>query len=156
MVYTRSQKVEALNAARTLVSVQAIVDESHRVVRDSTYLRAMAAMVTSNMKFTSVSATPRITMRTPVVENRHATILRTTRWNYSEPTVAQLWSNWTTWYHTFVSEVQDEAMTSSKSHKEATTRWTSFCAKKLRCDVTYVQSWLRDTDAKALMFSAGF
>ena len=95
-------------------------------------------------------------MRTPVVENRHTTMLRTTRWNYSEPTVAQLWSNWTTWYHTFVSEVQDEAMTSSKSHKEATTRWTSFCAKKLRCDVTYVQSWLRDTDAKALMFSAGF
>jgi hypothetical protein len=75
-----------------------------------------------------------------------------------EPTDAQFWSNWTTWFHTFVSEVQDEAMTSKGVNRfvEAERRWSSFCAKKLRCDVKYVESWLKFSDVNQRLSVAGF
>lgn len=67
------------------------------------------------------------------------------------PSDTQLWSNWTTWYHAFASELQDELGSSRQSKtvtEGAEARWATFCAKKLRCDLTYVQSWLQATDAK--------
>ena len=71
---------------------------------------------------------------------------------------AQFWTNWTNWYHTFVSEVQDE-MRSAKGFNrfaEAETRWATFCANKLRCDVEQVQSWLKHSDVNARMSLAGY
>lgn len=67
------------------------------------------------------------------------------------PSDTQLWSNWTMWYHAFASELQDELGSSRQSKavtEGAEARWATFCAKKLRCDLTYVQSWLQTTDAK--------
>lgn len=84
--------------------------------------------------------------------------LRSSRTRSNE---AQFWSNWATWYHTFVSEVQDEMRTtvSGKGFNrftEAETRWATFCAKKLRCDVAQVQSWLKYSDATARLALAGY
>ena len=73
------------------------------------------------------------------------------------PTETQLWSNWTTWYHTFVSEVQDEGKSSTKNRfVEAERRWVTFCAKKLRCDEKYVESWLKNSDVEMRVKVAGF
>ena len=74
---------------------------------------------------------------------------------------AQFWTNWTNWYHTFVSEVQDEMRSGAygkgfNRFAEAETRWSMFCAKKLRCDVEQVQSWLKHSDVNARMALAGY
>ena len=71
------------------------------------------------------------------------------------PTEAQLWSNWTAWYHTFVSEVLDESHKGNR-FTEAESRWSTFCSKKLRCDEKYVQSWLKHSNVTTRMTLAGF
>ena len=73
------------------------------------------------------------------------------------PTEVQFWSNWTAWFHTFVSEVQDEGNSSTKNRfVEAERRWVTFCAKKLRCEEKYVESWLKNSDVQTRVKVAGF
>ena len=126
MVYTRSQKVEALSAARIIVSLNSS--------------RAKTLQTLQSIRGSVV-----VTM-----DESHRTV--------REPKEAQLWSNWTMWYHTFVSEVQDEAMSSKGGNRfvEAERRWATFCAKKLRCDLTSVQAWLKFSDVKQRLSLAGF
>ena len=87
--------------------------------------------------------------------------LRSSRSSSTQSNETQFWSNWTTWYHAFVSEVQDEMRTGAyekgfNRFAEAETRWSMFCAKKLRCDVAQVQSWLKHSDAEARLALAGY
>lgn len=66
---------------------------------------------------------------------------------------SSLWSSWTTWYHAFLSEVTDETpfQPIAARRSEATSRWTTFCAKQLRCSESHVRAWLRTADQKALV-----
>ena len=75
----------------------------------------------------------------------------------SGPSVSQFWSNWTAWYHAFVSEVKDErSLSGTQRMAEAERRWALSCAKQLRCDMKYVVSWLKHSDAKTRLTIAGF
>ena len=51
----------------------------------------------------------------------------------------KLWSNWSTWYESFVAEVKDEGHVKTTV---ATERWTTFAARSLHCSETEVRAWL--------------
>jgi hypothetical protein len=92
---------------------------------------------------------------------RAAAALLALRSSSTKSNEAQFWTNWTNWYHTFVSEVQDEMRSGAygkgfNRFAEAETRWATFCANKLRCDVEQVQSWLKHSDVNARMALAGY
>lgn len=80
---------------------------------------------------------------------------RVTPVSYSGSNEARIWSNWTAWYHTFVSEVEDESYRGNR-FTEAESRWSTFCAKKLRCELAQVQSWLKHSDVTTRLTLAGF
>lgn len=125
MVYTRSQKVETLTAARTLVSLK---NSTYSLRQQSTESKTRMAKLMATLTTTEPS----------------------------QPTDTQFWSNWTAWYHTFVSEVHDETTNSKGRFVEAERRWAAFCAKKMRCDLSTVEAWLKFTDTKSRLAIAGF
>ena len=71
----------------------------------------------------------------------------------SAPSPQRFWQTWSTWYHAFLSEVTDESpsLPIASRRSEATSRWTTFCAKELRCSESVVRAWLRTADQKALV-----
>jgi len=71
----------------------------------------------------------------------------------SAPSPQRFWQTWSTWYHAFLSEVTDESpsLPIASRRSEATSRWTAFCAKELRCSESEVRAWLRTADQKALV-----
>lgn len=68
------------------------------------------------------------------------------------PNQKQFWTEWTNWYHAFVSEVTDEypSLPIAERRSQATTRWVSYTAKQLHCSEPQVRSWLRTADQKEL------
>lgn len=79
--------------------------------------------------------------------------LKTAPASSSAPSPQRFWHTWSTWYHAFLSEVTDESpsLPIASRRSEATSRWTSFCAKELRCSESEVRAWLRTADQKALV-----
>ena len=69
------------------------------------------------------------------------------------PSHNKFWSQWTNWYHAFLSEVIDEypSLPVAERRSHATTRWVSFTAKQLRCSEPQVRAGLRTADQKALV-----
>jgi hypothetical protein len=69
------------------------------------------------------------------------------------PTQKQFWTEWTNWYHAFISEVTDEypSLPIAERRAHATTRWVSYTAKQLRCSEPQVRAWLRTADQKNLV-----
>jgi hypothetical protein len=65
----------------------------------------------------------------------------------------RFWTQWTNWYHTFLSEATDEfpSLPIAERRSEATTRWVTFTAKQLSCSESTVRAWLRTANQKALV-----
>lgn len=115
MVYTRSQKVAIHDAAQGLLSLKA------HTVKLGDYLimtKARYSYWAEAKKQTLVSKLPKVLKS-----------------NLSQ----KLWINWSTWYESFVAEVEDEGRVKTSS---ATERWTTFAARSLHCSETEVRSWL--------------
>ena len=75
------------------------------------------------------------------------------------PSDKQFWASWNNWYHAFLTEAAEAFPTLPRSgHRaEATARWVTFTAKKLRCDESFVRSWLRTADQDDLLVgSSGY
>lgn len=68
------------------------------------------------------------------------------------PSQTQFWSQWTNWYHAFVSEVTDEypSLPIAERRAQATSRWVSYTAKQFRCSEPQVRAWLRTANQKDL------
>jgi hypothetical protein len=66
---------------------------------------------------------------------------------------ARFWTEWTNWYHTFLSEATDEfpSLPISERRSEATSRWVTFTAKQLNCPESIVRAWLRTANQKKLV-----
>ena len=69
------------------------------------------------------------------------------------PSKGHFWTEWTNWYHAFLSEVTDEfaSLPIAERRSEATSRWVTFTSKRLRCSESQVRAWLRTADQKALV-----
>jgi hypothetical protein len=117
MVYTRSQKVEVLNAAQALLSLKKYT------VTLGDYLTMTKA------RYSNWAETPK------VVEVPKALEVPKAKSKLSQ----KLWSNWSIWYDSFVAEVEDEGRVKTAS---ATERWTTFAARSLHCSEAEVRSWL--------------
>jgi hypothetical protein len=70
----------------------------------------------------------------------------------SAPSQKKFWTEWTNWYHAFVSEVTDEypSLPIAERRTQATSRWVTYTAKQLRCSEPQVRAWLRTADQKDL------
>jgi hypothetical protein len=66
---------------------------------------------------------------------------------------ARFWTEWTNWYHTFLSEATDEfpSLPIAERRSEATSRWVTFTAKQLNCPESIVRAWLRTANQKKLV-----
>jgi hypothetical protein len=66
---------------------------------------------------------------------------------------ARFWTEWTNWYHTFLSEATDEfpSLPIAERRSEATSRWVTFTAKQLSCPESIVRAWLRTANQKKLV-----
>jgi hypothetical protein len=124
MVYTRGQKSASVSAA-----AQALLS-----------LRGPLSFTRYSLSQSAV-ATP-APVATPVATSSST----------SAPTQKQFWTEWTNWYHAFVSEVTDEypSLPIAERRSQATTRWVSYTAKQLRCSEPQVRAWLRTADQKDL------
>ena len=115
MVYTRAQSLQARDAAEALLSLKA------RTVTLGDYLimtKARYSNWAQESKMPEVSKLPKVLKST-----------------FSQ----KLWINWSTWYDSFVAEVEDEGRVKTTT---ATERWTTFAARSLHCSETEVRSWL--------------
>ena len=124
MVYTRGQKSSSVSAA-----AQALL--------------ALRGPLSFTRYSLAQSATP-APVATPVPA--------ATTSSKSGPTPKQFWTEWTNWYHAFVSEMTDEypSLPISERRSQATSRWVSYTAKQLRCSEPQVRAWLRTADQKDL------
>jgi len=69
------------------------------------------------------------------------------------PSDKQFWASWNNWYHAFLTEATEAfpSLPRSGHRAEATARWVTFTAKKLRCDESFVRTWLRTADQDELV-----
>jgi hypothetical protein len=125
MVYTRGQKSASVSAA-----AQALLS-----------LRGPLSFTRYSLSQSAVA--------TPAPSQ---TATRSSNSTTSGPTQKQFWTEWTNWYHAFVSEVTDEypSLPIAERRSHATTRWVSYTAKQLRCSEPQVRAWLRTADQKDL------
>lgn len=65
----------------------------------------------------------------------------------------RFWTEWTNWYHTFLSEATDEfpSLPISERRSQATSSWVTFTAKQLKCPESTVRAWLRTANQKDLV-----
>jgi hypothetical protein len=70
----------------------------------------------------------------------------------SGPSQTKFWTQWTNWYHAFLSEVTDEypSLPIAERRAQATSRWVTYTSKQLRCSEPQVRAWLRTADQKDL------
>ena len=121
MVYTRSQKLEVRDAAEALLMLKA------PRIKLGDYLimtKARYNVWAEAPKMPEVSKLPKV----PEVPKVLKSMLS-----------QKLWINWSTWYDSFVAEVEDEGQVKTTSDTE---RWTTFAARSLHCSETEVRSWL--------------
>lgn len=91
---------------------------------------------------------------TRVVEQQTSTLASSTNQQQQQtPSKGRFWTEWTNWYHAFLSEVTDEfaSLPIAERRSEATSRWVTFTSKRLRCSESQVRAWLRTADQKALV-----
>jgi len=71
----------------------------------------------------------------------------------SQVSESKFWSQWTNWYHAFLSEVTDEFphLPIAERRAQATSRWVSFASKQLHCSESQVRGWLRTADQAELV-----
>ena len=65
----------------------------------------------------------------------------------------RFWTEWTNWYHTFLSEATDEfpSLPIAERRSRATSSWVTFTAKQLKCPESTVRAWLRTANQKKLV-----
>lgn len=65
----------------------------------------------------------------------------------------RFWTEWTNWYHTFLSEATDEfpSLPIAERRSQATSSWVTFTAKQLKCPESTVRAWLRTANQKKLV-----
>ena len=110
-------------------------------------VNALLALRRSNYAVTA-QVTPALT----VVTTKPASAAKPTPTN--KPVAnARFWTEWTNWYHTFLSEATDEfpSLPISERRSEATSRWVTFTAKQLNCPESIVRAWLRTANQKKLV-----
>ena len=127
MVYTRGQKSASVSAA------------AHALVS----LRGPLSFTRYNLTQSSLATPSKLATPSQVATPSSST---------TAPTQKQFWTEWTNWYHAFVSEVTDEypSLPIAERRAHATTRWVSFSAKQLRCSEPQVRAWLRTANQKDL------
>jgi len=118
MVYTRAQTLQARDAAETLLSLKA-----QRVTLGD-YLIMTKARYNVWAETNAQKFVPLVSKLPKVLKSKFS---------------QKLWSNWSTWYDSFVAEVEDEGRVKTTT---ATERWTTFAARSLHCSETEVRSWL--------------
>jgi hypothetical protein len=129
MVYTRGQKSASVSAAaQALLSLRGPLSFARYSLSQSALATPSQTAAPSQAAASSSSSTT------------------------SGPTQKQFWTEWTNWYHAFVSEVTDEypSLPIAERRSHATTRWVSYTAKQLRCSEPQVRAWLRTADQKDL------
>jgi hypothetical protein len=115
MVYTRSQKLAIHDAAEALLMLKA------PKVRLGDYLTMTKARY---MNWVEAPKMPEVSKLPKVLKSKLS---------------QKLWSNWSTWYESFIAEVKDEGHVKTTV---ATERWTTFAARSLHCSETEVRAWL--------------
>jgi len=118
MVYTRAQTLQARDAAEALLSLKA-----QRVTLGD-YLIMTKARYNVWAETNAQKFAPLVSKPPKVLKSKFS---------------QKLWSNWSTWYDSFVAEVEDEGRVKTTT---ATERWTTFAARSLHCSETEVRSWL--------------
>ena len=143
---------------RNQSSAEHIAVNALLALRRSNY--AITAEVSPSL--TIVKTTPAPTPTSPSTYSfRHGRVVGTVSNTTTTQTVAsspkipsrRFWTEWTNWYHAFLSEATDEFPTLpiAERRSEATSRWVTFTAKQLSCTESVVRAWLRTANQKALV-----
>ena len=149
MVYTRAQNSQAL-AARSSAPMK-----GRRI-----HLDAAIAATPSNLRVYIQTPGYRLVKEVPFAEPAPVSPRVVTRAISATASHSvspqQLWSSWSAWYSSFVSELEDEGLRGSARFSAAEDRWTTFAAKSFRCEESQVRQWLTSTPASRRLPAAGF
>jgi hypothetical protein len=148
MVYTRAQNSQAL-ASRSSAPMK-----GRRIHVDHA---APIAAGQSNLRVYIQTPGYRLVKEAPFFEPAPVSPRAVTRASASHSVSSQqMWSSWSTWYASFVSEMEDEGARGSARFSAAEDRWTTFAAKSFRCEEAEVRQWLTSTPASRRLPAAGF
>jgi len=119
---------------------------------------AQALLSLRNARRASFAATttPIVVKARSTLPSKRAAAAATPARATASPKSTQFWREWANWYSPFLAELKDEGVSGPPRFKEAEARWTTFCAKRLHCSESAVQTWLKNTSSASRLARAGY